>query len=422
MIALIYFTAIGKYRPGLGDPARLRGNRLVRTVYLVSLLFIGTLQSGLTLAANDVVKTEYQYSAKVLCSLLLPHQDGSLARGTYRTVVNIHNPTDKKIVIVEKVAIAAQLGTPPGPFSVTPFKKTQLGPDGAVQISCGNIAGFFCPINGVCVDFAFLDGFLVIKSPVELDVVGVYTARHTEGDVETIDVEAVQARKVSAAVEVAADDEGQGAYDRVKYPPHEGKKYSNQMCGGIAGFRCPEGQICVDDPTDSCDPANGGADCIGICTYEIKPSQSYPPKTPPAVGPIPDTGISLGETVCFGTCPEYTITAYPNEFYQLNAGQFTNNPGQSTGTLLVGSFAVANAALQAANFNSLPTDITQGSPACGNQVATDLPTATISETTIAGTRTVTYYPGCFQAPDKAALDQLVADLRTALQVETLVTP
>jgi hypothetical protein len=22
---------------------------------------------------------------------------------------------------------------------------------------------------------------------------------------------------------------------------------------------------CVDDPTDSCDPNNGGADCIGIC-------------------------------------------------------------------------------------------------------------------------------------------------------------
>ena len=38
-----------------------------------------------------------------------------------------------------------------------------------------------------------------------------------------------------------------------------------RMCGGIAGLRCPVGQACVDDPSDRCDPANGGADCPGIC-------------------------------------------------------------------------------------------------------------------------------------------------------------
>ncbi len=409
MYASNHLSAFLTCLPRLGNSTGLRGNRLKKASYLLPLLFFVAMQSGQTLAATDVLKTEYQYSAKVVCSLLLPHQDGSLARGTYRTVINIHNPTDKRIHIAEKVALADQLGTPSGPFSVTPFKKTPLGPDGAVQIACGNIAGFFCPINGVCVDFAFLDGFLVIKSPVELDVVGVYTARQTKGDVETIDVETVQARKISSTVEVIADEEG--AYDHVPYPPQKDMNYHNQMCGGIAGFQCPEGLRCVDDPTDNCDPANGGFDCSGICTSEGQ-----------ATGPIPDTGISLGQTVCFGTCPEYTLTTYPNEFYQLNAGQFTTNPGQSTGTLSAGAFAAANAALRAANFNSLPTNITRGNAACGNQVATDLPTATISETTIAGTRTVTYYPGCFQAADKAVLDQLVADLRTALQVETLVRP
>lgn len=38
-----------------------------------------------------------------------------------------------------------------------------------------------------------------------------------------------------------------------------------QPCGGIAGFPCPKGQFCVDDPRDECDPAQGGADCIGLC-------------------------------------------------------------------------------------------------------------------------------------------------------------
>jgi len=37
------------------------------------------------------------------------------------------------------------------------------------------------------------------------------------------------------------------------------------FCGGIAGIGCPEGEICTDDPSDDCDPNQGGADCGGIC-------------------------------------------------------------------------------------------------------------------------------------------------------------
>jgi hypothetical protein len=44
-----------------------------------------------------------------------------------------------------------------------------------------------------------------------------------------------------------------------------------QFCGGIAGFPCPSGEACIDDPSDDCDPRNGGADCGGICVPETKP-------------------------------------------------------------------------------------------------------------------------------------------------------
>lgn len=37
------------------------------------------------------------------------------------------------------------------------------------------------------------------------------------------------------------------------------------MCGGIAAIPCEGAAVCVDDPTDSCDPDAGGADCGGIC-------------------------------------------------------------------------------------------------------------------------------------------------------------
>ena len=39
-----------------------------------------------------------------------------------------------------------------------------------------------------------------------------------------------------------------------------------EYCGGFLGLQCSDPtDVCVDDPSDNCDPNNGGADCIGIC-------------------------------------------------------------------------------------------------------------------------------------------------------------
>jgi len=40
---------------------------------------------------------------------------------------------------------------------------------------------------------------------------------------------------------------------------------SGRFCGGFAGIACPGSGNCVDDPSDSCDPERGGADCGGLC-------------------------------------------------------------------------------------------------------------------------------------------------------------
>ena len=36
-------------------------------------------------------------------------------------------------------------------------------------------------------------------------------------------------------------------------------------CGGFIGLECPDDLLCIDDPSDRCDPRRGGADCPGIC-------------------------------------------------------------------------------------------------------------------------------------------------------------
>lgn len=50
------------------------------------------------------------------------------------------------------------------------------------------------------------------------------------------------------------------------------REESSIACGGLAGTPCPEGYTCVDDPTDDCDPEQGGRDCIGVCKQEPNPT------------------------------------------------------------------------------------------------------------------------------------------------------
>ena len=52
--------------------------------------------------------------------------------------------------------------------------------------------------------------------------------------------------------------------------PIEPRPVEPLACGGIAGIQCPGGQVCVDDPADTCDPSHGGRDCSGICVANPK--------------------------------------------------------------------------------------------------------------------------------------------------------
>lgn len=47
-----------------------------------------------------------------------------------------------------------------------------------------------------------------------------------------------------------------------------------KRCGGFAGLLCDGTDICVDDPNDDCDSADGGADCTGVCRAAICSGQT----------------------------------------------------------------------------------------------------------------------------------------------------
>jgi hypothetical protein len=171
-------------------------------------------------SAQQRVPTTFQYSAKTLCTLLSDIGFGdAFAPGRYRTVINIHNPTERKIEITRKFALSIQPGEAAGSFSITPYKSLTLEADQAVAYNCFDIAGFYCPIDGVCVDFIAIDGFLVINSPVELDVVAVYTANPKGGEVSTLDTETVAGRRSPKTIVVRPDQPRPQPERRIQIQP-----------------------------------------------------------------------------------------------------------------------------------------------------------------------------------------------------------
>ena len=125
-------------------------------------------------------------------------QDDVLVEGLYRTAVNVLNPSDQEVAFGYRVSVAQAAGIPPeerGEALVSAPVEATLGPDESLVIACGDIAGLFCPYQDMlCIDFAYIDGFVIVRSPVELDVVAVYSARASDGETQTLDVEAVAPR------------------------------------------------------------------------------------------------------------------------------------------------------------------------------------------------------------------------------------
>jgi hypothetical protein len=129
----------------------------------------------------------FQYAVKVV---LGPSEGDVVAPGDYWTAINVHNPTATTVTFRKKVAIALP-GEQPGP--VTRFFEAKLGPDEALEIDRRDV------FHHVGAD-RFLKGFVVLESPLELDVVAVYTAAGREGGVTTFHLERVAPRRLEVGL------------------------------------------------------------------------------------------------------------------------------------------------------------------------------------------------------------------------------
>jgi hypothetical protein len=151
-------------------------------------LFLATAAFGQP-APPVVPQYPFQYAAKIICGSptithAYPFQVG--AKGTYYTQVNVHNPSRTQGVSIRKKFINALPDERPS--KPTQFFNLGLEPDWATQIDCHNIWTHL----GIT---TYVEGFVIIESTLELDVVGLYTAEGPSALISTMEIDRVPARK-----------------------------------------------------------------------------------------------------------------------------------------------------------------------------------------------------------------------------------
>jgi len=127
----------------------------------------------------------FEYTVKFVCGIA-NRQAPVVALGTYFTAINVHNPSKDVVKFVKRISVALP-SQKPGPVSKT--VDAALKSDESFEIDCPDIFK-------ISEQRGFLKGFVVIQSPSELDIVGVYTAApNAAATVAAMAIERVSPRK-----------------------------------------------------------------------------------------------------------------------------------------------------------------------------------------------------------------------------------
>jgi uncharacterized delta-60 repeat protein len=137
----------------------------------------------------------FEYAAKVVCGVPEESRAGPVARGSYATTVNIHNPGTQPANFFKKMAFTR----PPDeqrPGEVRPIAEDMLRYDEALAVDCPDLWRRLFDIDP---PGRFFEGFVIIQSAASLDVTAVYTTTAVDENGRptvhsSIDVERIEER------------------------------------------------------------------------------------------------------------------------------------------------------------------------------------------------------------------------------------
>ena len=157
----------------------------------------------------------WSYAAKFVCGYQRSAQPGQqvagepvVKPGNYATEINIHNPAYKQVPLRKKflwLVNGQEAVREPAQIGPSKYMTMTLGPDYATMDDCNNLWSLTYPGVPLPSPMPVFIGYLVILSPLELDVDVVYTA-NAPGDLTTaptgvsIDVERVTGKRVFVPV------------------------------------------------------------------------------------------------------------------------------------------------------------------------------------------------------------------------------
>lgn len=196
-----------------------RGARIGRAALLMAVLAGAVEVQPAAAQTGPVFPTAsryyWSYAAKFVCGLQPPLQTAAgqqglgepvVKPGNYATEINIHNYMYREVPLRKKVVLLVKdtqpIGREPESQGPTAFDRIVLKPDWATMDDCNRIWQLLNPNAQLPAVMPLMVGYLVIISPVDLDVDAVYTAQ-VPGRVEagkeptgiSIDVERVTGKR-----------------------------------------------------------------------------------------------------------------------------------------------------------------------------------------------------------------------------------
>ncbi|HEV8590264.1 MAG TPA: CARDB domain-containing protein [Pyrinomonadaceae bacterium] len=151
-----------------------------------------------TARAQEQSAFPFQYAVAFVCGKAINvGQFQRMARTTYFTAIYVHNPLVGNVSFRKKVALRA--GFFVGQPNIKPFTNNQLQGDGVVHLSCQDITLDVFQSLDEWAQRLLLEGFVVIESRVELDVVAEYTTENSESRSQrvTMNLERVPVRRLA---------------------------------------------------------------------------------------------------------------------------------------------------------------------------------------------------------------------------------
>jgi hypothetical protein len=163
-----------------------------------------------TVPAQTNLPARSAYAAKFVCGVSNiptqgPPSEPAVKRGNYATVVNIHNPNNRDVVLQKRISLGAPerfQSTPPTTL-IAPTKRVTdtLPSDYTMYVDCTEIVHLL-KLNGTPISSTFIEGYVLIESY----YVTSFGGPTTDAEVDVVTVTTTAQLAVSAAG--AAGDNG----------------------------------------------------------------------------------------------------------------------------------------------------------------------------------------------------------------------